>query len=124
MKGIEKNRIKLEEGKIDIFLTIFCKECNLLPYIPFLCNKKKCQVFLCMSCLEGKLEKSCPTCNSSLSNVKFVVNSVLSKVSIYCKYRENGCFEILTYSDIYLNDLNCYKIIDYFIVFDLKGWCF
>ena len=113
-EGIDKNLIEIKNEKDEKLIEILeCPCCLNLVWEPVDCQN--CKNIFCNSCAQNIVEKygnKCPMCNISPFNFSkaFFAKKVLDLINIKCI--NEGCNEILNYSN-YLNHLKICSDIKY-----------
>ncbi|CAF1383224.1 unnamed protein product [Adineta ricciae] len=95
-----------------------CPICHNILWKPVACNT--CENAFCAYCIhkwinqrDSKSEKICPfACTFEEKRAPPVLNKLLTKLQIYCAYRDNGCQQILNYDALETHQKTCeYKSI-------------
>ncbi|UJR11011.1 hypothetical protein I4U23_015195 [Adineta vaga] len=97
---------------------LLCSICQNVLWKPVACIT--CENAFCSKCIHmwiERLDVSCQTtcpfkCNFNKKRAPPILNSLLSKLKIYCVYRDNGCQQILNYDVLENHQQTCdYKDI-------------
>ena len=120
-KGIPFQRLVNKENYTNFLEIIQCKICfNILknPYDCSLCGNS-----FCYNCISNLLKsnKHCPfNCqNFSIKPSSYGIISYLSKLNFYCKNKDYGCNEIISYQNLDIHEKEC----KYFYTICPNGQC-
>ena len=87
-----------------------CPICLFILKEPVSCSEKNNSHNFCKECIDKYLQdnNNCPTCklNFEYKKNKKIIDA-LNKLSFYCLYKNEGCNEILSYSDYLSHFKNC-----------------
>lgn len=108
--GISESRLINNNSNIKTIMNILkCKICKNILLNPYDCSK--CGNTFCYNCI-SKLKQnkmSCPF-NCKLFEItpsSFGIKKFLNQLKFYCKYKNNGCNEIVPYLDIESHENSC-----------------
>ena len=111
-KGIDKMRIVNSSSSKNTIDTLLCKICTMIPYKPVSCSK--CETHFCRSCIKNWLNQNqtkrnvCPNnCIYEEKKSLNIMNNLLSKLLVKCRYYEDGCTATLPYESIFNHEQIC-----------------
>ena len=90
---------------------LICPICFYVLKNPISCSSNKNAHSFCKECIEQYLKGSnkCPTCKLNFEyKINNGLNDALNKLNFECLFKNEGCKEILSYSE-YLNHINICK---------------
>lgn len=108
-QGIPLSRLIDLEKNQNLLSVLKCKICLNILLNPYDCSK--CGNTFCYSCINRLKEsmRACPfgCCNYEIMPSSFAIKKFLEKLNFSCLNKENGCNEIISYSNIEQHDKNC-----------------
>ena len=104
----------IEKENID---DLICPICFYVFKNPLSCSDKKNSHSFCKECIKEYLNQNnnnkCPTCKLNFeSKIKNELFNELNKIAFNCLYKNEGCNDIISYSE-YLNHINNCKYSNY-----------
>jgi E3 ubiquitin-protein ligase NRDP1 len=120
-KGIPFQRLINKENYTNFLDIIQCKICFNILKNPYDCST--CGNSFCYNCISNLLKshKKCPfNCqNVTIKPSSYGIISYLSKLNFYCKNKDYGCNEIISYQNLDIHEKEC----KYFYTICPNGQC-
>ncbi len=120
-KGIPFQRLINKENYTNFLDIIQCKICFNILKNPYDCSS--CGNSFCYNCISNLLKshKKCPfNCqNVTIKPSSYGIISYLSKLNFYCKNKDYGCNEIISYQNLDIHEKEC----KYFYTICPNGQC-
>ena len=120
-KGIPFQRLINKENYTNFLDIIQCKICFNILKNPYDCSS--CGNSFCYNCISNLLKsnKKCPfNCeNFTIKPSSYGIISYLSKLNFYCKNKDYGCNEIISYQNLDIHEKEC----KYFYTICPNGQC-
>jgi len=113
--GISESRLVNNNSNIQTITNILkCKICQNILLNPYDCSK--CGNTFCYNCINNLKENNLPcpfNCKSfEITPSSFGLKKFLNQLKFECKYKNNGCKEIISYMDIENHESKCpYNIV-------------